>query len=99
MYLILLQDSIYQSGTLCSSIIFSYSSDTPFPLRTFSIMEKAVLGGSPLYMRYTIMSSRVDMHSLRVVKPSFMKYCALLIQTSVPWESPEILTRSEKVLG
>jgi len=46
-----------------------------------------------------MISSLVAIQSLKVVYPSLIKYCALLSQTSVPCESPDILTKSENVCG
>ncbi|EJW96116.1 hypothetical protein EVA_15777 [gut metagenome] len=51
MYLIFLQDQIYHSGTLCSLMVASHSSRSPFPFRTLSIMVKARLLSTPILIR------------------------------------------------
>ena len=51
MYLIRLQDSIYQSGTLFSIISASCSSVMLFPFLTRSMMVKESCFGTPLEIR------------------------------------------------
>ena len=45
------------------------------------------------------MSSRTVIISLKVAIPCLTYSCALFSHTSVPWESPDILTNSANVLG
>ena len=45
------------------------------------------------------MSSRVEITSFRPTTLALTKSWALFSQTSVPWESPAILTNSAKVVG
>ncbi len=45
------------------------------------------------------MSSLVEITLSIVVTFCLIKSCALFIHTSVPWERPEILTKSENVFG
>ena len=102
MYLIFIQESMYHSGTLWSRIAClcsSVKSFGAFPLRTISIILNAILGSRPFCRRYVIMLSRVPMTSEMVQVPFLMRSCAFPSHTSVPWDKPEICSRSEKVFG
>ena len=79
--------------------ISTTSSAMPLPLRTFSIVLKESKGSMPLCMRYIMMSSRAEMAFLMVHWPLLMRSWALPSQTSVPWEKPDMRTRSEKTSG
>ena len=46
-----------------------------------------------------MMSSRVEIASFNLHVPVLIKVCALSTHTLVPWEKPEIRTKSEKVCG
>ena len=46
-----------------------------------------------------MISSRVEMASFNLQIPSVIRVCALSSHTLVPWEKPEIRTRSEKCCG
>ncbi len=50
-YLIFLQEPIYQSGTPCAFIASIHSSFKPLPLRTLSIMVKDRDGSTPCCIR------------------------------------------------
>ena len=99
MYFIFLHESIYQSGTLNSLIISSCSGFNPFPLRTLSIILNDLSGGTPCFIKYVIMSSLVQIASLSVAVPFFIKSCALFSHTSVPCDTPDILISSSNVVG
>src|SRR5699024_7578560 len=99
MYLILRHESKYQSGTSLSTIASTMSSVKPLPLRTNSIVLKANDGSKPLYIKYTIISSRQQITLDKSHVPDLIRSCALPNHTSVPWDSPEILTNSEKEVG
>ena len=99
MYLIFLHESIYHSGTLFSLIISSWSGFNPFPLRTLSIILKALSGGNPCFIKYVIISSLVHIASLNVAVPSCIRVCALFNHTSVPCDNPDILINSSNVVG
>ena len=62
------------------------------------MMPKAMLGSMPLLISQFMMSSRVEMVS-SVGVPALIRSWALFSHTSVPWEYPEIRSRSEKFLG
>ncbi|CAC5597371.1 Uncharacterised protein [Staphylococcus aureus] len=51
MYLILRHESKYQSGTSFSFIVSIISSVKPLPLRTDSIILKAIDGSRPAYIK------------------------------------------------
>ena len=51
MYLIFLQDQIYQSGTPFSFMASSHSGFRPLPLRTLSMMVKERALSTPLLIR------------------------------------------------
>ncbi len=54
MYLIFMQESLYQSGTPCSFMAAKCSSVSSFfalPFRTISMILNAIFGGRPLCMR------------------------------------------------
>ena len=109
MYLIFWQESMYHSSIPASSIVFLCSAHVTgsldaFPLRTNSIILNAFIGFIPLYIKYTIISSRQPITSLNgtFILPfssGVHKSLALPNHTSVPWESPDILTSSAKVVG
>ncbi len=99
MYLIFLHDQIYHSGTPCSVIAASHSGFKPLPLRTDSIIVKESPSSMPRLIRYTMISSLVQIAVWIVAVPSEIRVCALPSHTSVPWESPAIRTRSEKYFG
>ena len=90
---------MYQSGTLCSRISLSCSGVSPLPLRTASMILKECSGSTPQLMRFSMMSSRVQIAVPSLQKPSRIKYWALSSQTLVPWERPEMRMSSEKVFG
>ena len=100
---------MYQSGTLCwcitsSSFIslplfLSLYIWRPLPFRTCSIIWKLTCGSMPLCIRYTIMSSRVQIAVEIVHLPSSINVWAFPSHTSVPWDKPDMLTRSEILVG
>ena len=69
------------------------------PLRTNSIILNAFIGLTPWYIRYTIISSRHPITSLNGTISFFIKSWALPNHTSVPWDKPDILINSAKVVG
>ncbi len=90
---------MYQSGTDTCFICWISASDSGFPFLTFSAMPNATAGSSPCFIRYRYMSSRVAITCSKVATPSLIRSLALLAHTSVPWDNPDILTRSAKHLG
>ena len=93
---------MYQSGTSCSFIAAMCSCVNSFfalPLRVISMILNAIFGSRPFRSRYVMMLSRVPITVEIVQVPSLMRSCALPSQTSVPWDRPEICSRSEKVFG
>ena len=90
---------MYQSGTSCSFIWASQSPFRPLPFRTDSMILKDSCGSMPFLIRNSMMSSRVQMAVWMVAVPSLISFSALPCQTSVPWDSPEMRTRSEKPFG
>ncbi len=102
-YLIFKQLLMYHSGTPWSRIscfISSVRSLGAFPFRVISMILKASLGSILYWMyRVVIMLSRVPMTLEMVQVPVVIRSLALPTQTSVPWERPEIWSRSEKFLG
>ena len=99
MYWIFRQESTYQSGILCSFMIGSHSSFKPFPLRTLSMIVKARPLSIPIWIRYTIISSRQQIAPDSSTIPSLIRSCAFPSHTPVPCDRPEIRTRSEKLFG
>ena len=99
MYLIRWQDSIYQSGTSHAFMSAIMLSSSPFPFRTLSMILKERSFSTPIRIRYVIISSRVQIAVDRVQYPCEIKYSALSCHTLVPWDRPEIRTRSEKLFG
>ena len=99
MYLIFKHESKYQSGTSFAFIASIISSVSPLPLRTDSIVLKAIDGSSPAYIRYTIISSRQPITLDKSQMPERINSCALPSHTSVPCDKPEICTSSENVVG
>ena len=69
------------------------------PLRTASMMSNDIFGSSPLRSRYSIILSRQPMTSAIVQVPERISSSALPVQTSVPWDRPEIWISSEKFFG
>ena len=98
-YFIFSHDQMYQSGTPCAVISFFHSSLSPLPLRTDSMMVNDSSLSKPIWIKYTIISSRVQMAEEIVAVPSSISFCALPSHTSVPCERPEIRTRSENSCG
>ena len=106
MYFILWHDSINQSFIPASFNICSYSTHWSWsfgllalPFLTNSIILNAVIGLRPLYIRYTIISSRHPITSENGTILFFIKSCALPSQTSVPCDKPDILINSANVFG
>ena len=58
------------------------------PLRTFSMISKDLLGSSPFWIRYIMMSSRQQMAVDIVALPSRISVCALSPHTPSPCPSP-----------
>src|SRR5690554_3931921 len=108
MYLICPQLQIYHSGTLFLRISAWYSSHLVLflegePLLTNSIISKAFAALIPNVIKSTIISSRHPMISSKdtfgnSVSPA-IKSRALLNQTSVPCDKPDIFTRPANVFG
>ena len=90
---------MYQSSTPAAFMASIHSGFRPLPLRTLSMMVKDRLGSTPIWIRYSMISSRVQMAVEMVALPSLMKRWALFSHTSVPWDRPEIRMRSEKDWG
>ena len=88
-----------QSGTLLAFIALIQSSFKPFPLRTLSMIVKESFGSNPYWIKSTIISSRHPITSLKTHVPLSIKSLAFPNQTSVPWDNPEIVTNSPKVVG
>ena len=99
MYLIFLQEEMYQSGTPASTISFSSSGVRPFPFRTISMILKASEDSTPYLIRASMMESRVPMTVEIVQVPFAISSCAFPVQTSVPWDNPETWSRSAKDCG
>ena len=90
---------MYQSGTLWSLIICSCSSVSPFPFRTPSMILKDASCSSPWLIKYTMISSRQQIAVEITASPFSINVWAFPSHTSVPWDKPEIRTRSEKLCG
>ena len=102
MYLILKQLSMYQSGTSCAFISATMSGVSCFfalPLRVISMILNASDGSSPFWIKYVMMLSRVPMTSEIVQVPLWISSWALPSHTSVPCDSPEMMSKSEKFFG
>ena len=54
---------------------------------------------TPIWIRYSMISSRVQIAVEMVATPLMIRSCALPSHTLVPWDRPEIRTRSENALG
>ena len=90
---------MYHSGTLLLRISACHSSGIPFPLRTCSIIWKAVPSSKPYWIKVVIISSRQPITSDNSTTLFLINSWAFPNQTSVPCESPEIWSNSAKVLG
>ena len=53
----------------------------------------------PRPIRYSMISSRVQIHEPSVAVPDLIRSCALWVHTSVPCERPDILIRSDSERG
>ena len=63
------------------------------------MMSNDIFGSSPLRSRYSMMLSRQPMTSAIVQVPERISSSAFPVQTSVPWDRPEIWISSEKFFG
>ena len=70
-----------------------------FPLRTVSIILNALSGGTPFFIKYTIISSRQHIASFNVTIPCSINVCAFPSHTSVPCDNPDKRINSSNVVG
>ena len=90
---------MYQSGTPAARISSSAPSGRPRPFRTDSMILNERLGGIPLEIRNSIMSSRQPTHSDTPPVPLMIISLALPSHTSVPWVKPEIRSSISNWVG